>query len=336
MQRKKIAAFIIIFIILFVFFLQSAVGCAENNQPGSVSDSRFLLDTLCTITIYAPDSRELLERAFELIEHYEALFSISIEGSDIWRINHAGGQAVAVAPETAELLAIGLEYGRLSQGKFDITIGRLSGLWDFTGASGIPNETELSFALSTVDYRQVEIEGNKVALANPYAKIDLGGIAKGFILDRVFEFLRQSGAAGAVIDLGGDVAVLNSRPDGSPWRLGVRAPFSDDFGLLGVIEVQNVAVVTSGVYERRFEEGGVIFHHILDPQTGMPAVSDVISATIVSSSATAADALSSIIILGGSEIAQRLINESPEVTGALLVLESREKIELGDINISLR
>jgi thiamine biosynthesis lipoprotein len=290
-----------------------------------------LLDTVCTITVFGARDRSLLNDAFELCAEYEALFSVTIEGSDVWRINHAGGAPVAVATQTLEVIRLGIEYGELSGGLFDITIGRLSSLWDFTGRSGVPSEAELEFARNTVDYRRIIIEGHTVRLEDPEARIDLGGIAKGYIAGRLADFLRERGVAGAIVDLGGDVAVVGEKPDGTPWRIGIRQPFGARSELLGAVDTGEASIVSSGIYERMFEEHGVKYHHILDPFTGMPVISDIISVTMITESSVIGDIISTIILLTGSGRATELLSLTPGFIGALLVLESGELIEIGDI-----
>ena len=334
---RRITACIIILIIIFAI-----TGCGGEQELESVSDSRFLLDTLCSITIFAPDNRaalaeatELLEEAFALLQHYESLFSISIESSDVWRINHANGAPTVVSPETIKILEAGIEYGRLSGGTFDITIGRLTSLWDFSGNAGIPNESDLMQAVMTVGYQNIIIEENTVTLTNPEAWIDLGGIAKGFIQDSLSDFMIEHGVRGAVIDLGGDVTVVGARGENRLWRLGVRHPFGGELGLLGVIEIPEAASMTSGIYQRQFELDGIAYHHILDPKTGMPTNSDIASATIVINSALIGDALTSVVVQAGSERGAELIEETPGVLGAILVLRSGEIIVIGDIAFEL-
>jgi thiamine biosynthesis lipoprotein len=276
-------------------------GCVREGAPGEpFSETRFLLDTVCTITVYGARGKAILDEAFDLCAEYEALLSVTIEGSDVWRINHAGGEPVAVAPQTLEVIKLGIEYGELSGGMFDITIGRLSSLWDFSGNSGVPSEADLELARYTVDYRQIMIEGDTVRLGDPEARLDLGGIAKGYIAGRLADFLRGSGVSGAIIDLGGDVAIVGAKPDGTHWRIGVRQPFGARNELLGAVDTGEASIVSSGIYERLFEENGVIYHHILDPFTGMPAISDVISVTVLTESSVIGDIISTIVLLAGA------------------------------------
>ena len=306
-------------------------GCAGGQPQTPVSDTRILLDTFCTITIYGPHDRQLLDEAFDLCEKYEALLSKSAEGSDIWRINRAGGSAVTVAEETIEVIKAGMEYGGLSAGMFDITVGRLTALWDFSGDPRVPPGVELAEALGTVGYENVIVNGDTVRLTDPDTWLDLGAIAKGYIADRVADFLKDHGVTGAVVDLGGDVAVMGEKPDGSMWGIGVRKPFGDQSDLLGIIKTSEASIVTSGVYERRFELDGTIYHHILDPKTGMPVISDVVGATIIAENSATGDAVSTIAVLVGSKNAAVLLEHAPGFIGALILLDNMELVLLGDI-----
>ena len=295
---RRLAASLVLAVLVAVAFC----GCVgEEQTAGPISETRMTLNTICTVTIYDTQDRAILTGALDLCAEYEALFSISEEGSDVWRINNAKGAPVAVATPTAQVISAGLEYGELSGGMFDITIGRLSTLWDFTGQSGVPSDEEIALARGTVDYRQVAIEGNIVQIANPETWIDLGGIAKGYIADRAADFLIENGVKSAIIDLGGNIVAVGQRPDGSPWRIGVTKPFGQRSDLLGVVEIGEASVVSSGIYERQFEENGVFYHHILDPFTGMPATSNVAGATIISEGSMEGDALSTIVLLMGVE-----------------------------------
>jgi len=376
-RRAFPAREILSILFLAIFTASLLYGCANpslslQKQPdGQISETRLLLDTFCTITIYSDADPGLLDEAFELCAEYEALLSITVEGSDVWRVNHAGGEPVTVDPRTIELIQEGLEFGGISSGMFDITIGRLSRLWDFGAAyredltlePTIPAEAELEAARVTVDYRKVSIDGDTVQLADPGAWLDLGAIAKGYIADKIAGFLTERGVTAALIDLGGDIVTLGSKQDGSPWRIAVREPFGEMDDYLGVIEIPGeihaempggtpaellgetsteilggtpaeipgVSVISSGVYERQFEKDGVLYHHILDPNTGMPVKSNVISATVLTENAVAGEGLSTTMVLLGSSKIQELLYKFPGFIGAVLVLDSGEVLELGDV-----
>ncbi|MDR0490063.1 MAG: FAD:protein FMN transferase [Oscillospiraceae bacterium] len=326
MKRYRKSLFFVVIMLAAVFG-----GCALKEYQKPVSETRLLLNTVCTITLYGAQDKLLLTEALDLCEEYEAMFSMTSEGSDIWRVNHAEGNPVAVSPQTAEVIAAGLRFGNLSDGMFDITVGRLSALWDFSGNPSVPSALALAAALETVDYRNVTLDGNTVRLAYPGAWVDLGGIAKGYIADRLAAFLKIRGAEGAVIDLGGNVYVVGEKPNGKPWRVGVRKPSGGSSGFVGTIETGEASVVTSGIYERQFESDGVMYHHILDPTDGMPVKSDVVSATVVTESSMLGDVLSTLIVLLGSESVPALLDSFPELHGAALVLDDGDLLQFGDI-----
>jgi thiamine biosynthesis lipoprotein len=310
-----------------------ATACDDKQQNEHLNDTRLLLDTYCTITIHGDVDSSLLDEAFLLLAELEALFSITTPGSDVWRINNAGGEPVTVDPRTAELIEAGLTFSELSHGMFDITIGRLSRLWDFSGELNVPTEAEIKEALATVDYRQVIIGENTVQLANPNAWIDLGAIAKGFIAYEIGEFLAANGAKGALIDLGGDIVAVGNRHDGSPWRVALRKPFGEAGEWLGVIEVLWACVLSSGTYQRQFEIDGVRYHHILDPNTGMPVISDVVSATMITHTAVIGEGFSTVAVLQGSERTKELIKDIPGFIGAVLVLDNGDVLTFGEVEL---
>ena len=338
MLRKVCAGLLTIILLVAAFVGCSGGAPASQSPPGAqsdalpVSETRLFLSTFCTLTLYGEHDSSLLEEAFDLCAEYDALFSRTLEGSDVWRINHAGGAAVIVAPETIEVIKAGVGFGEISEGMFDITIGRVSALWDFSNDPHLPSEAELADARAGVDYRQVSIEGDTVRLLDAEAWLDLGGIAKGYIANRVADYLVERGVTGAVIDLGGDVAVIGEKPDGSPWLVGVRKPFGGKDDLIGIIETAEASVVTSGIYQRMFQENGIIYHHILDPFTGTPSGTDVVSAAVVVQDSAVGDALSTIAVLVGSEAAPGIFAQTPGFIGAILMLESGELMQLGDID----
>ncbi|MDR0489820.1 MAG: FAD:protein FMN transferase [Oscillospiraceae bacterium] len=322
MRKKTLLPLIIIVCLL--------TGCTKTPQP--ISETRFLLDTVCTITVYRNKDAMALSGALDLCGEYEALFSRTLEGSDIWRINHAGGEPVTVAPQTADVVRLALELGNYSGGMFDITIGRLCALWDFNRNPAVPSEADLNAALKTVDYRQVIVADNTVQLMNPETWLDLGGVAKGYIADQAAAFLKERGVKGAVIDLGGNIVVVGEKPDGSAWRVGVRQPLEHSKEITGALTIGAASVVTSGVYERQFIEDGVMYHHILDPVNGKPAITDVVSATVVTENSAIGDVMSTILILAGSKKAPGLLEHVEGLYGAMLMLDSGELVQYGNID----
>ena len=319
-------------VLFFFIILLLTVGCAKGSQGETISETRLHFDTYCTITIHDTVDPAVLNEAFDFIDEFESLLSMTVEGSDIWRINNARGEPVPVDMRTIEVIIAGVEFGKLTGGMFDITIGRLSRLWDYS-LSYVPSDTELEEARSTVNYLQVVIDDFIVRLVNPGARIDLGAIAKGYIGDKLAAFLIERGITSALIDFGGDVITIGSRHDGKPWRIALREPFGEINDWLGVIEVSGVSVISSGIYERQFELNGTLYHHILDPNTAMPVKSDVVSATVVSESAMVGEGLSTSLILMGSSNAEELFDKVTGFIGAVLVLDTGEILIYGDIDL---
>ena len=310
-------------------------GCAKSQKALPISETRLMLGTFCAITLYNEKDMRLLDEAFELCAQYEALLSMTIRDSDVWRINNASGQQTEVSDLTAFVIREGLRYSELSGGMFDISIGKLSSLWDFTGSSGVPTSSEIAAARAGVGYQRVTITDNLVTLSDPETWIDLGAIAKGFIADAVASFLKDNGVGAAVIDFGGNIVTVGQKPDGGVWRVGIAKPFSDRNETVGITETNEASIVSSGTYERYFIQDGELYHHVLNPFTGKPSGSGVVSATVVSESSMQGDALSTIILLLGSECVNDLLLEMPEIMGVVLVLENDEVLVFGDIEFTL-
>ncbi len=301
-------------IIAVLCCLLSLCACGVESPLPSRTD--FALDTVVTVTLYdagEADAEKALSAGFAEIERLEALLSATRENSDVMRINAANGQPVTVANETAEVIALALQYAQLSDGALDITIRPVSALWNFA-AQTIPDPQALQQAVALVDHRKLQIEGQTVTLAA--GAIDLGGIAKGYIADRVAVVLKEQGVRSAVIDLGGNIVAVGSRA-GEAFRIGIKDPAATD-SLCAIVEGRDVSVVTSGIYERGFDKDGVRYHHLLDPATGMPVQNTLASVTIVCENSAEADALSTACFVMGEEKATALV-ESLADTEALFV-----------------
>lgn len=301
-------------------------GCASPTGNGATeqptSSSTFAFDTYCTFTVYGDDTAPA--KLAQACARYDKLFDLYRDDSDIARINAAGGAVVTVAAETAKLIARGRELSEASEGLFDITIGAVSTLWDFENDIR-PADSAIAEALEHVGYRAIEVdeEACTVRLADAGAKLDLGGIAKGYIADKLNDLLRdETSAQAAVISLGGNIMFYGEKPDGSPWEAGIRDP-NDPGGstVVGSVRIPGGSLVTSGLYERTFELDGVTYWHILDPRTGMPVQTDVTSATVFCPSSCLADALSTTLFVAGSRAGAE-IADAHEDTAAYFILQS--------------
>lgn len=306
--------------VLTAFIIITHTGCG-GEEP--ISKEGFCLDTVCTITIYDDDSEvnreEVLEAAFELIDEREAILSKTIDGSDVSRINSAKGDVVDVENVTRDVIEMAQLIAEESEGAFDITIGKVSELWDFHAEEPkLPDDEDIKTAVSHVDYGNVQIRGNEVSLADNEAEIDLGGIAKGYIADQVGEYLESEGVRSAIINLGGNVVAIGKKPDDSAFNIGIERPFTDRTELIGSVQVFDATVVTSGIYERNFVIDNKIYHHILDSTTGYPAETDLEAVTIVAAKGNSGfcDAISTACLALGKQKAMDLIksiqNEYPD------------------------
>lgn len=278
-------------------------GCTANETK----DTRFLLDTVVTLT--AECDSDTLDGAFALCEKYQNMLSRTVAESEVCLLNEANG-FVNVSEDTRNIIDKAVYYGDLSGGKFDITVYPLSSLWNFNG-NALPSRDEIAEALKNVDYQSIEIDGNAVNLNGK--KIDLGGIAKGYIADKLLEYFKSKNIYEGIIDLGGNLVVFGDRS----YTVGIKQPFSNR-EIAAVLKLRNKTVVTSGTYERYIEKDRKIYHHILDKSTGYPCESDLCSATVISNSSVDADALSTVCILLGLDKATELI-ENTAATEAVFI-----------------
>jgi len=286
---------------LVLFLLCSCAEFQENK------DTQFLLDTV--VSLSAKCDQETLDDAFALCKEYEDLLSRTKENSDVFKLNQSDG-FTEVSEHTKNIIKESIHFGHLSQGKFDITIYPLSSLWDFNNAV-IPSRDEIAEALKNIDYQSIEIKGNKVNLNGK--QIDLGGIAKGYIADRLLEYFKEKDISEGIIDLGGNIVVFGERD----YNIGIKKPFSNN-ELAATVKLRNKSVVTSGIYERYIQSASFLYHHILDPETGYSCNTDLCSATIIADSSMQADAYSTVCILLGLEKAKKLIENALNIEAVFI------------------
>ncbi len=278
----------------------------ETPDPAKkTSGVGFYFDTVVYLTLWgAPEGLE--ERIWAECERYEQMLSKTIATSDVSRINQAAGQTVTVDPETWEILRRAKEISAATDGAFSITIAPVSALWTFTGTitNTVPTDAARLAAVEKVDDQKIQLGENNTVILPAGMQIDLGGIAKGYIADRVAALVKDEATA-CVLSLGGNVYTVGRKPDGSPFGVAITDPAAPRTSK-AVIFTGEGTVVTSGTYERGFDFAGVRYHHILDPQTGLPSHSDLVSATFVMDSSMTADALATACIVQGSEKALAL------------------------------
>ena len=304
--------------VFLLVFIISQTGCGKRTDL-PVSGQDFCFDTVCTVTVYDietgghDEAEKLIDEVFERCVTYEKLLSRTKEGSDVYRINHAGGEGVICDDITVDLIETAIRYCALSGGDFDISVGGLTKQWDFrSDEPDVPSDENIKEAVKHVGFDNIVVSGNEVRLRDPLCEIDLGAVAKGYIADRLTEFMEQRGVKSAVISLGGNIVCIGEKKDGREsgrFRIGIETPYSDQRKISGVVAMSDETAVTSGVYERFFEKDGKMYHHILDPKTGYPADTDLLSVTVISGKGRSADcdALATICVLKGADEGKRFL-----------------------------
>lgn len=307
-------------LLLALVIALSLTGCSAE-QTEKQSAVGFYLDTVIMLTAYVDDAQVLNDALVEC-GRYERMLSRTIEGSDVWRINHAEGQPVEVSDETIEILQAARQVSELSGGAFDVSIAPVSTMWDFTsGAAVLPDAGAIAEAATKIDYSRIEIDGNRVTLPEGMM-IDLGGIAKGYIADAVKGYLADRGVKSAVLSFGGNVVTIGLKPDGSSWKVGIQDIDKPTGEYMLVAQNFGGSTVTSGIYERGFELDGKYYHHILDTKTGWPVENELASVTIFSDSSMWGDALATAAFALGTEQGTALI-EGLEGIEAVFIARDR-------------
>ena len=326
-------------------------ACSSGNGNGSaasasdpVTGENYYLDTVCTISIYeiagedgdplpAAEAEEAaqtaIDKAWAKCAELDKTLSRTQDASEISAINNAGGEWTEAGEDTVRLVTEGVRYSELSGGDFDITIGGVTDLWDFhtdPEDAKVPDPVDLEEAVKHVNYRNIETDGDKVRLTDPDTRIDLGGIAKGYIGDRLTEVLENEGVTSAIINLGGNVICIGAKNnsaegDEGAFVIGVETPYSDRSEIVGKINARDMTLVTSGVYERQIEVDGKVYHHILSTDTGYSAETDLDAVTLVGAKGQSMDldALSTICLIKGHDEAKKLI-ESIDGVEAVFIL----------------
>lgn len=319
---------LMVMLIFTVTLIITQTGCGGVEK---VEKSSYYMDTICTITIYDMEGMNeeaagaAIDSTFGLCADYENLISATKESSDVYKVNAAGGKAVSCDEDTVELLKMGIKYGDLSDGRFDITLGQVTDLWDFHAEEPkVPADADVASALKAVDYQQIQIEGTKVSMKNPEGKINLGGIGKGYIADRAAEHLEGLGVTSAIVNFGGNIVVIGDK-GGDAFKIGIKDPNHAEGDVLGAVSVTDSTVVTSGVYERCFEQDGKVYHHILDVKTGYPVDTDVMSVSLIAPKGYSGDcdALSTTCLILGVEEGLKFIEKVDGVEAVFVDKEGK-------------
>ena len=277
-------------------------GCSAESSPEPVQGTFFAMDTVMDFTIYGESG--LIDQSESLIASLESLVSVTDTGSELYAINQTGSGTLT--GKASSLMEQALEICRRTDGALDLSIYPIVRAWGFTtGSYQVPDEAEIQALLPLVDYRKIQYDAAAGDVTLPEGmKIDLGSVAKGYAGQLVAQMLREHGVQSALLNLGGNVQTVGAKPDGSPWQIGIKDPQGED--AMMVLSVEDQAVVTSGGYERYFEQDGQTYWHIMDPSTGHPADSGLISVTIVGDEGVVCDGLSTALFVMGLEKAADL------------------------------
>ena len=303
---------------------QNTTGTSTATEKEPISISSIKLNTAIQITIYDSQDKALLDDCLALCDRYELIFSRTNEKSELYKLNHRISDS-AVSNQTIEtqttpyqvngttntwhiseylaaLLSQGLSITRESDGAFDIAIAPLTSLWDFTAEDPkAPDDADIQKVLPLCSSDGVTIDGQDITLPSDDIQFDVGAIAKGYIADRLKDFLVKKGVNSAIINLGGNVLCIGSKPNGTPFKIGIQKPFADRNETEAVMDITGKSVVSSGIYERCFKQNGKLYHHILNPKTGYPYDNSLISVTIISDQSVDGDALSTTCFALGLE-----------------------------------
>ena len=308
--------------------------CACQMHKNDMAEIQmFAMDTFIDLKAEGENGEKALLEAEKEINRLERLFSTTIEQSEIFAVNqYASKQPITVSKDTFDLIEKAKKYYSITEGAFDITIAPVLKAWGFTEeVKRVPSDEEIQQKLQLVDDSKLHIDkqNSTIYLEKENMSIDLGGIAKGYASDKVNEILKKNGVSSAVISLGGNVSVIGKRPDGTKWHIAVQDPINSE-KYVGILNVENTSVITSGVYQRFFEQDGKKYHHIIDTKTGKPAQTGLLSVTIVCDDGAMADVLStSVMVAGlqkGSELWRKLGN-----FGMIVITDSNEMYISEDI-----
>jgi len=321
--KHKIHIMLGIITILSTLLLLGCTNSEAESEPISVTTLQF--GTVIQVTVFHSDDEPALNKVLEHMGTLENEMSTSIADSNVSVFNNAKAMTeIQLGEHTQKVVERSLYYSELSNGKFDITIEPIVELWGIGEEHAkIPNQNELNQSLPKVDYRKLEYNDVTGTLQKTEdgIMIDLGAIAKGYAADEAIRILKEEGVMDALVNLGGNVYALGSK-EGFPWKVGIQDPLEPQGAMVGVVDVKDQAVITSGVYERYFESDGVRYHHLIDPDTGYPINNEILGISIISASAIDGDALSTVIYTMGLDAGMEMVES---INGVEAIFITRDK-----------
>lgn len=308
MKKKLIYPLLILIVLLSVSACNVDISL-KSTEPRTYT--HFCFDTVCQITIYSTQNKDedkILNDCFDICDKYDQIFNKYNNSSDIFKINSSDMEYVNISDETLKIIKDSIYYSTLSKGAFDVTISPITDLWDINNNPHVPQNKKISNTLKFVDYKDIHIKNNKIKLSHKKQSIDLGGIAKGYVADKIKEYLKINNISSAIINLGGNILTIGDN-NNQDFNIAIKKPFGENNNeYSATISIKDKSVVTSGLYERYFKENDKIYHHILDPKTGYPCDNDLYSVTIISDKSEAGDALSTGCFVLGVEKGIDLVN----------------------------
>lgn len=307
-----------------------------TNSYSVVSNSGYYFDTFISISIYENDEalvendKNLIAECFNICKDYELIFSHTNTDSELYKLNISSASTTKISSDLYNILSIADEYNTLTNGAFNVLIGNIEGLWDFKKCN-IPADDIIDQQLELLFKTNYTLANNTITFNNSKSlipDINLGGIAKGYIADKIKDFLLSNNVNSAIINLGGNILLIGEKPDKELFNIGITKPFTTTGENIASVQTSNMSVVTSGIYERYFEQNNTIYHHIIDPSTGYPVQNNLYSVTIISDSSTIADILSTSAFVLGEDKGMELINKTDDVYAVFIT--SDFKIILSD------
>ncbi len=321
----------IILIAVFAVFLLILTACGNSGEElPEAKDNAFLMDTLVQMRAHGENADLAVEESMQRIREIEDLMSKTIETSDIYKLNNNPQTEIEIDQQSLNVLRKAVEYAEITEGDFDPTIGALVELWGVgTEAAAVPAESELEKAMANTGYHYLNLDDNSAEITKAGVKLDLGGIAKGYAAEEVKKVVQKYNVEHAFVNLGGNVLVIGDKVDGSPWKIGIQDPREGRGNVMAVVDAVDLTIVTSGNYERYFEEDGKLYHHIIDPKTGYPAENNLLSVSIISGNSFDADALSTAVYVMGLEKGMKFIENMEDIDVMFITKELHVYLSTG-------
>ncbi len=336
---KKHKLFTVLFTLsaLLIVFLG---GCdntpAQSAQTEPIRRTNLIIGTVVDIAVFDKKDEKTLDDAMLKISAYDKIFNSHIEDSEVSAFNQLKENTpFQLSDDLDSAIKTSLKYAQASNGLLDISIYPVSHLWQFSSDNPhVPDKQTLDNALLSVGYQHIIYDESAKTIQKTDANsgIDLGSVAKGYIADKLAAYFEEQGVKHALINLGGNVYAVGTKPDGSDWTIGIQKPFDPTGTVLGTIKAADKAIVTSGIYERQFIEDDIAYHHILDPKTGYPMNNELTGVSIISSSATNADALSTTVFMLGVEKGLDFIENTPDTEAIFILKDNTIMLSSGIIN----